>query len=127
MKIMLLDDEEEILTSLARALRLMGHDVDCYSTAAAAVTAYEQGHYDFALVDYLMPQANGVWFMKQIKDKRKTKILLMTAFTNRTVIAEMLRLGAAGYMIKPFDEEEIQMHLSFHSGEGASSKASVPL
>lgn len=115
MKILLVDDEEELLASLARLLRMMGHDVVCFTSAREAAAAYDEGCYDFAFIDYLMPQENGSWFMKNIKNRRKTKILLMTALTNPGIITEMMRLGALGYMIKPFEEEEIKMQLAFHS------------
>jgi DNA-binding NtrC family response regulator len=115
MKIMLIDDEKEILSSLRRTLELMGHEVDCFNEAPVAATAHDEGGYDFVFVDYLMPETNGIWFMKNIKKGPETRILLMTAFVNRDVISEMMRLGAAGYLIKPFDADEIKMHLSFHA------------
>jgi len=115
MKILLLDDEENVLKSLQRTLVLMNHSVDCFSSAKDAVAAIETGEYDFALVDYKMPEFSGIWFMKNAKVPRKTKVLLITAFVNREVITEMMRLGACGYLIKPFNENELKMHLAFHS------------
>jgi len=115
MKIMLVDDEKEILNSLRRALELMGHKVDCFDDAAKAAEAHENGDYDFVFVDYLMPETDGIWFMKNIKRRPTTRVLLMTAYVNREVINEMMQLGASGYLIKPFDADEIKMHLSFHA------------
>lgn len=115
MKIMLVDDEKEILASLKRTLDLMGHEVDCFQKPPEAVKAYEENSYDFVFVDYLMPETNGAWFMKNIHRKPNTRVLLMTAYVNREVINEMMRLGASGYLVKPFDADEIKMHLSFHS------------
>lgn len=115
MKILLLDDEENVLKSLQRTLMLMNHAVDCFSSAKDAVVAIENGDYDFALVDYKMPEFSGIWFMKNAHLPRKTKVLLITAYVNREVITEMMRLGACGYLIKPFNDNELKMHLSFHS------------
>ncbi len=115
MKIMLLDDEKEILSSLKRTLELMGHQVECFNEAPVAAKAFESNDYDFVFVDYLMPETNGIWFMNNIKRCPTTRILLMTAYVNRDVINEMMRLGASGYLIKPFDADEIKMHLSFHT------------
>ena len=53
--------------------------------------------------------------MNNIKATPSTRVLLMTAYVNRDVINEMMRLGASGYLIKPFDADEIKMHLSFHT------------
>jgi len=115
MRIMLVDDEKEILNSLRRTLELMGHTVDCFQKAPDAVQANSENDYDFIFVDYLMPETNGIWFMSNVAKKPSTRILLMTAYVNREVINEMMRLGAAGYLIKPFDADEIKMHLSFHT------------
>ena len=115
MKIMLLDDEKEILNSLQRTLMFMGHEVDCFQLAVEAVEAYKEHEYDFVFVDYLMPDTNGIWFMKNIERKPGSRILLMTAYVNRDAITEMMRLGASGYLIKPFGEDEIKMHLAFHT------------
>ena len=115
MKILLLDDEENVLKSLSRTLVLMNHEVDIFTNAAEAAAVMESGSYDFALVDYKMPEHSGIWFMKNANVPRKTKVLLMTAYVNREVITEMMRLGAVGYLIKPFNENELKMHLSFHT------------
>ena len=115
MRILLLDDEEHILSSMKRALELMRHSVDCFNNAKAAVAGVEQGDYDFALVDYKMPENDGIWFMQNAKIPKKTKVLLATAFVNRKVIDEMFRLGAIGYLIKPIDSKELSVHLEFHS------------
>jgi DNA-binding NtrC family response regulator len=112
---MLLDDEKEILSSLKRTLELMGHSVDCFQEAPEAAAAHGDNDYDFVFVDYLMPDTNGIWFMNNINRRPETRILLMTAYVNREVINEMMRLGASGYLIKPFDADEIKMHLSFHT------------
>lgn len=53
--------------------------------------------------------------MKNAKISGKTRVLLMTAFVNREVIATMFKLGAKGYLIKPIDPDEISYHLKFHS------------
>ena len=115
MKILLLDDEEMVRKSLQRTLVLINHEVDCFSSAKDAAVAIENGGYDFALIDYKMPEFSGIWFMKNANIPRKTKVLLITAFVNREVITEIMRLGACGYLIKPFNENELKMHLAFHS------------
>ena len=115
MKILLLDDEENILSSMKRALERLNHVVDCSNNAKDALAVVEKGDYDFALVDYMMPENDGIWFMRHAKLPKKTKVLLVTAFVNRQVIDEMFKLGACGYLIKPIDSKELSMHFEFHS------------
>jgi len=119
MNILLLDDEEKLLSSVSRMLVLMGHNVETYTSAKQAAEAIATEKYDFALVDYLMPENDGIWFMKHAEVPKKTKVLLMTAYVNRKVISEMFRLGAVGYLIKPFDADEVNMHFHYHTHKSA--------
>ena len=116
MKIMLLDDEEELLAAVERLLISMGHEVETYQHAKDAVGPIHDNAFDFAFIDYRMPDDTGVWFMENADIPRSTKVLLMTAYVNRNVITRMFELGACGYLVKPFDEEEIRLHMDFHSG-----------
>lgn len=115
MKILLVDDEEHILSSLKRALEKLTYTVDCANNAKQGVQMIKQGDYDFALIDYMMPENDGIWFMRNADIPQKTKVLLLTAFVDRKVIDEMFKLGAKGYLIKPVEAEEISLHLDFHS------------
>jgi AmiR/NasT family two-component response regulator len=53
--------------------------------------------------------------MEQVKLPKKTKVLLITAYVNRDVITRMFQLGASGYLIKPFDEDDLLHHIEFFS------------
>jgi two-component system, OmpR family, response regulator len=115
MKILILDDDTYVLAALKELLRMQGHEVDCISSASLAVQMAAGGQYDFILVDYKMPENDGIWFMKNARISRQTKVLLITAFVNMDIIKEMFALGASGYMIKPFDEEELRRNIEFYS------------
>lgn len=115
MKILLIDDEVSVLDSLKNVLSELNHVCVCANNAVDAVAIIENGDFDFALVDYKMPGHDGIWFMKNASIPPKTKVLLMTANVNREIINEMFKLGARGYLIKPFTDGEIQQHLDFHS------------
>lgn len=117
MKILIVDDEESVAKSLQRILTMLGHESGYCTSAADGVKQLEKEAYDFILLDYLMPENTGIWFMRNARIPDSTKVLLITAFVNRNVIEEMLRLGACGYLIKPFDEDEIEMHLNFHANK----------
>jgi CheY-like chemotaxis protein len=115
MRILVLDDDQILLDALKAILNDYGHDVDTANTAKDAITPAEKGNYDFILVDYKMPENDGIWFMKNIKLPKNTKVLLITAYVNRAVINQMFELGASGYLIKPFDDKELIRHLEFYS------------
>ena len=120
MKILALDDELAVLQALRLILEDAGHTVDCFQDAELAVAKVQSGGYDFALVDYHMPEKNGAWFLKNAAIPPTTRTLLLTAYANRDVINEMFRCGVAGYIIKPFDQAELLRHLAFHSARGSA-------
>jgi CheY-like chemotaxis protein len=116
MKILALDDDQLFLDSLKRMLNVLGHEVDCAEAAPDAIDMLSSTTYDFILVDYKMPEKDGIWFMKNATIPKSTKALLMTAYLNREVINQMMSLGACGYVVKPFEKDELKEHLEFHSG-----------
>jgi DNA-binding response OmpR family regulator len=115
MKLLILDDDTNLLEALKRVLQLHKMEVDTSSRASEAVEMVEKGAYDFVLVDYKMPENDGIWFMENAKIPRETRVLLITAYVNRDVINRMFALGASGYLIKPFDEDELLRNLEFFS------------
>jgi len=108
---------DEVLALLARN----GHEAQGVSTAKAAIPLVESGQFDFVFVDYNMPVHDGMWFMKNVKKPRHTKALLVTAHVNRQMINAMFAVGVAGYIIKPFDEEDLLRHLNFHAEPGRTT------
>ncbi len=115
MKILIVDDDIDILRSLEKMLVDHGHGVDSSDNAETAVAMAEKEHYDFVLVDYKMPNKDGSWFVKNAELPPTTKILLVTAYADKKIIRKMFKLGVSGYVIKPFDAEELLRHLAYHS------------
>lgn len=115
MKILVVDDDTKLSAEVANILTRRGHTADCIDKADQAVPLAEGGSYDFVLVDYRMPEHDGMWFMKTVKLPRRTKALLVTSFVDRNVIRAMFAAGVSGYIIKPFDEDELVRNLAFHS------------
>jgi two-component system, chemotaxis family, chemotaxis protein CheY len=90
-----------------------------------AIPLVESGEYDFVLVDFSMPEHDGMWFMRNVKKPRHTKALLVTAHVNNQVINHMFRVGASGYIIKPFEEEDLLRQLQHHSRDATRSRAAT--
>ncbi len=113
--ILVLDDDKNLLDALATMLERCDFDVSCANNAKCGIEMVKKKTYDFVLVDYRMPENDGIWFMKNAKLGKKTKAVLMTAYANRDVINRMFDLGACGYVIKPFDQDDIIRHLDFYA------------
>lgn len=116
MKILVIDDDVGMLKALKELLGAYGHDVACARTAQKGLDA-DPNSFDFVLLDYKMPQHDGCWFMKKAKIGRDTRVLLITAYVNKDVIKNMFTLGVSGYLIKPFDADDLIRHIEFFSGE----------
>ncbi len=125
MRILIVDDDAQLLSAVSVLLQSHDHTVDTAASAAMGVEMVQKGHYDFILVDYRMPEHDGAWFLRNAKIPRKTKVLLTTAYANRQVINEMFKLGVSGYIVKPFDEEELLRNLAFHSRGSAPPPGAV--
>ena len=107
-KILICDDEENIRETLKLILG------DTYSLFL--VNSGEQAIYTLennkdiriALLDIKMPKVNGLDVLKEIKSKfPQIKIIMVTGYRSVETAAEASRLGASGYIVKPFKAEEI--------------------
>ena len=70
-----------------------------------------RNQYDVVLLDYWMPEHNGLWFINNATLPRRTKTLLMTAYAGGKFIKRLLDAGISDYVPKPFDEAELICHL----------------
>jgi len=113
MNVLVLDDDEDLGSAIREILLMRNLNVDCCTSAPEAIEKLSDKQYDVILVDYVMPQRDGLWFMHHAKVPRSTKVLLMTGHIERQVINKMFDLGACGYIIKPFDEDELLRNLDF--------------
>ena len=90
MKVLLVDDSEELLVLLKAVLVRLGHEVIAYPTAHAARECEE---FDLALVDWNLDDANGVEFIQELSGKYpKAKLILISA--TRPDESTMLRLNS---------------------------------
>ena len=85
------------------------------ASAKEGITRTESGKFDFVLVDYRMPECDGLWFMRNVCLPKLTKALLVSSYLDRKSINKMFTAGVSGYISKPFDEDELMKHLEFHS------------
>ncbi|MBN1270218.1 MAG: response regulator [Kiritimatiellae bacterium] len=128
MRILVIDDHQGVRDEIRRILMQNGHDADAVGSADAAIPLIETGNYDFALLDYQMPEHDGLWLMRNTRIPPRTKVVLVTIHTNHLLISEMFKAGVVGYLIKPFDEDDLLRHLAYHSNrhEGPAAQAPGP-
>ncbi len=108
MKILLIDDEDELVFTLAERLELRGYTVDAFTSGADAMVKIKENKYDVAVVDVKMPGMDGMAVLKQIKiDAPKVPVILLTGHGDAGGGSEGLRSGAKSYLLKPINIDEL--------------------
>ena len=105
--ILVVDDEQLIRWSLTSRLADEGYKVFEAETAAEALKLAREG-VDLVLLDYRLPDSDGLAVLKQIKENDPdTLVILLTAYSSVKTAVEAMRHGAYHYVNKPFDLDEI--------------------
>lgn len=108
LKILIVDDEVNLLKTLSDILSKNGYDVSVARDAHTALRTLEKGGFDIALLDVRMPQMNGVELLEKIKQEhRGIEVIIMTAYGTIDTAVKSIKLGAYAYMLKPLDIDEM--------------------
>jgi two-component system response regulator AtoC len=112
-RVLVVDDAEGIRTYLASCLELRGYDVDSAEDGARALALIEGGaDPDAILLDVMMPGLDGLQTLERIRELAPEVPVVMLSVVGRTgTIVEAMRRGAADYLTKPFEEEELEATL----------------
>ncbi len=107
--VLVVDDEPLIRWSLINRLKEEGYRTAEAGTANEAVAQHREG-VDLVLLDYALPDANGLSVLKQIKDTDPdTLVIMLTANTEVGIAVEAMKSGAFHYANKPFDLDEVML------------------
>ena len=102
--ILVIDDDEVVLNSIAEALRLEGHKVDTAETGKEAIEKCNLRFYNLALIDIRLPDMEGTKLLKAIRDTTPKMVkIIVTGYPSLQNATEALNKGADGYVIKPVD------------------------
>jgi two-component system alkaline phosphatase synthesis response regulator PhoP len=104
-KILVVDDEEDILELLKYNLSREGYKVSCAASGEETLSAVRSGVPDLIVLDLMLPGIDGLDVARQLKDDPKTRdvpIVMLTAKGEEADIVTGLELGADDYITKPF-------------------------
>jgi two-component system OmpR family response regulator len=107
MRVLVVEDEPELLSALAAALREEGYAVDEAADGHDALFKASGWDYDAIVLDLLLPGMDGWAVLTALRRSRKTPVLILTA---RDAVADRVRgldVGADDYLTKPFDLAEL--------------------
>jgi DNA-binding NtrC family response regulator len=109
-RILVLDDDELIGSMLGRALRQVGYEVRVEHDPAAALEAARGFVPDVALLDVNMPGKSGLELLQEMRDEGITaQAIMLTADDSAETAVRAMKLGAADYLTKPFDLDEVKI------------------
>lgn len=101
--VLAVDDEETLRHTLTRVLEQAGYYVDTAEDGLMAITMLQTLPFDIVLLDYMMPNANGLEVLKFIKDQHlDAEVIMVTAVQDVHTAVECMSLGAFYYITKPY-------------------------
>ncbi|RLB88914.1 MAG: response regulator [Deltaproteobacteria bacterium] len=103
-KILLIDDEEEFISTLAERLELREYLCKTAGDGQSGIQMVEKEPFDIAIVDLMMPGLNGLDTLRQIKEiNPDLPVILLTGHGSTKDGMEGMRIGAFDFLIKPLD------------------------
>jgi two-component system, NtrC family, response regulator AtoC len=107
-RVLVVDDDELILGSLARLFKARGMTVRTASTAEEGLGEARGGGFDLILMDINLGPRSGLDVVRQLREAQvKSEVVMMTAYASVDTAVSALRLGATDYIIKPFEPDQI--------------------
>jgi DNA-binding NtrC family response regulator len=108
-RILIIDDDEHIRSSLAAALVPMGVSIDMAGSGEEGIARFAEVSYDIALLDFQMPGMNGLEVLRRIQPRcPKTRFIMVTAHGTIDSAVEAMKLGAVDFIQKPFRPDDIR-------------------
>jgi DNA-binding response OmpR family regulator len=109
MKVLVVDDAPEIGILMEDILSPFGYEVDCAPNASAAFEKMRKSPPDLVLLDVMMPVKDGFQFLEELKATalRHIPVVMVTVKRDKADIERGLKAGAADYVTKPFDPDDL--------------------
>ena len=106
-RILIVDDEPDILELVATRLEMVGHEPLRASTGEEGIRAFFQHKPDLALVDIDMPGMDGIELCGRIREVSNIPVIFLTALGSEHDKVRGLAAGADDYIVKPFGRDEL--------------------
>ncbi|MBI4506700.1 MAG: response regulator transcription factor [Chloroflexi bacterium] len=127
MKVLLVDDDTDLLDVTAYALRREGFNIIVATDGAQAVRRWESDHPDLVVLDVGLPRVSGFEVCRRIRQGGQTPVILLTALHDDDHVVQGFRLGADDYVTKPFCPRQLAMRIRAVWRRGAGDGRPEPV
>ncbi|MCL1855844.1 MAG: response regulator transcription factor [Clostridia bacterium] len=110
-RILLVDDEPLIVKGLKYTLEQEGFETDSAADGEEALAKFYAGHFDFVLLDVMLPKMDGITVCQRIREHSDVPIIMLTAKGEHIDKILGLEYGADDYMTKPFNILEVKARI----------------
>ena len=109
-KVLVVDDENDILLIIKSALHEEGYDVTTANNGYDGLALAEDASPDLIILDIMMPEMDGFEVLQQLKENEKTAqipVVILTGMSSKDKIREALNKGIDYYIVKPFEYQDL--------------------
>jgi len=109
--VLLIEDDEQIASSLAKVLRQQGRDVRIAGSGAEGLAALNASAPEVVVLDLGLPDLDGTDVLKMVRSVSEVPVIVATARDDEPSIVRALDLGADEYVVKPFSGEQLDARI----------------
>jgi len=112
-KILLVDDDPAILSVLQDLMSIFGHDYISATSGTDAIEKLKQDFFHIVLTDMMMPDMNGMGFLKHINaNYPHIKVIVLTGYDRTFAYTDVIKAGASDFIAKPFNTDELEAKIN---------------
>ena len=106
-KVLIIDDDEELCDLVSEYLTVEGFEVEAVHNGEGGLAKAVSGDYDMAILDVMLPKMNGFDVLRNLREKSRLPVLMLTARGEDMERIVGLEIGADDYLPKPFNPREL--------------------
>ena len=111
-RILIVDDEQDILNTLPEVLNKWGHQTFVAANGIEGLKVFRENPLDFVITDIKMPQMDGLELLIKIQEiDKNTMVIFLTGYPSLDSAISAMRSGAYDYLVKPVNLDELKLRI----------------
>lgn len=126
MKILVIEDEQQLARFIEKGLQQAGHSVSVYNDGAKGLETAASGNFDLILLDLMLPVTNGFDILSNLRSFGiSTPVFIISALSATEQVVKGFDLGAVDYIKKPFEWDELLARIRVVQKKSAGVESAV--